>query len=135
MFLGVFHCLPLQAVLEMEAQRTTSPKRPIAALQVLLGAGEPPCLPLCLCAAPLSHRSNPHNPSLCPCTGHEGSLCCFSLNDCQGMIYPLSPPPSSAEHWHFITAFKGTRFSAFVVSFPWIISEFLQWLAAVAPVE
>lgn len=34
----------------------------------------------CLCAAPLSHRSNPHNPSLCPCMSHEGSLLCFSLS-------------------------------------------------------
>lgn len=75
MFLEVFHCLPLQAVLEMEAQRTTSPKSPMATLQVLLGAGEPPCLR----AAPLSHRSNPHNPSPCPCMGHEGPLLCFSL--------------------------------------------------------
>lgn len=42
MFLGVFHCLPLQAVLEMEAP--TSPKSSMATLQVLLGAGEPPHL-------------------------------------------------------------------------------------------
>lgn len=49
MFLGFFHCLPLQAVLEMEAQRRTSPKSPMAILQVLLGAGEAPAsvLPLC----------------------------------------------------------------------------------------
>lgn len=50
-------------------------------------------MPLCLCAAPLSHKSNPHNPSLCPCMGHEGPLLCFSLTMVARGWYTLSHHP------------------------------------------
>lgn len=92
----------------------------------------PASVPLCL---PLCHTDpTPTTPACALAQGMRGHYAALALMIARGW-YTHSHHPHPLQNTHFITAFKGTRFSAFVVSFPWIISEFLQWLAAVAPVE